>query len=370
MTEGDAPIPQYWKVIGGGDKGGIIVRSGQDVSSSQAAQRLATGAVVLETQRAGERLEYKLLQGDGPAIGWVAVSLKGAPLIEPCEKPDQYAALEILKELRDDSWEGELEVHEVEIGGVKASLRHRPDGAPKAPVAVLMLPGNPVVNSYTADQPLPLAVDEAFGKAGFPVVRFDWLGVGMNKGDGSYPIHQAYDDKIPICYMMFEAAKSMGERVALCSWNFSGTCVTTTAFSKEAEKMFIETLPEACAVVSLSFAYKQWEFVKRFVNEDAGYHLKMEFEAHSKITVPAFYCFGSKDVHTPADELQALLDQRPDGGKGAEMCIVDQSDQKLNNTYYFMMKDKECEAGIQCARWLSKIRFGLELAGDSAAFGA
>lgn len=359
---------RYWKIIGGGDKGGIIVRGGQEVSSAQAAQRLATGAVVLEKSCVGERLEYSLVLGEGPAAGWISLSLSGRPLAEPCERPDPSVGLEGLKEFGDPTWDGELEVHEVDIGGLKAVLRHRPEGSPKAAVSVLMLPGNPVLNSYTADMPLPLAVDEAFGKAGFPVVRFDWPGVGMNMGDGSYRPSQGYDDKIPAAYMMYDVAKSLGERVALCTWNYSGTVVSSWTHSREPGKMFIETLPEVCAVVSLSFAYKQWEFVKRFADEAAGYHLKAELEAHSRITVPALYVFGSKDVHTPAEDVRRIVEERPDGGKAAEIYVVDQSDQRLLNTLYFMLRDREGEAAFQCASWLGKLRGGLEAA-DSPLIG-
>ena len=46
-----------WEVVGGGDKGGILVRAGQATSSEQLAERLATGALVEQLQLIGERLE-------------------------------------------------------------------------------------------------------------------------------------------------------------------------------------------------------------------------------------------------------------------------------------------------------------------------
>mmetsp|Transcript_5895 Transcript_5895/g.18903 ORF Transcript_5895/g.18903 Transcript_5895/m.18903 type:complete len:366 (+) Transcript_5895:78-1175(+) len=358
----------YWKIVGGADKGGIIVRSGREVSSAQAAQRLATGAVVIEKDRSGDRIEYNLVLGNGPMVGWIALSVNGKELVAPCEKPDPMAALEFLKDLRDPSWSGELEVNEMDIGGLKAMVRHRPEGVPKAPVSVLMLPGNPVLNSYSADMPLPCAMDEAFGKSGFPVVRFDWNGVGMNKFTG-HPLSQDYADKVPLAYMMFEVAKHLGERVVLCSWNYSGTVVTTEQWTSEPGKMFIETLPEVCALVSLSFAYKQWEFVQRFVNEEAGLGLKYELESHSRITVPALYIFGNKDVHTPEEDVRRVVESRPDGGEAAEIYVIDQTDQKLINTLYFMLKDREAEAACKAARWLSKLRADL-VAVDSPFAGA
>ena len=71
-----------WEVIGGGDKGGILVRSGQATSSEQLPDRLSTGARVEELELVGERLHYKLTSGTGPATGWVSISLKDKPLLQ------------------------------------------------------------------------------------------------------------------------------------------------------------------------------------------------------------------------------------------------------------------------------------------------
>ena len=71
-----------WEVVGGGDKGGILVRSGQGTSSEQLPERLSTGARVEELELVGERLHYKLISGTGPATGWVSTSLKDKPLLQ------------------------------------------------------------------------------------------------------------------------------------------------------------------------------------------------------------------------------------------------------------------------------------------------
>merc|ERR1712194_147813 len=82
---------QVWKVVGGADKGGIVVREGEAVSSKsgQIEQRLATGALVEELERKGERLRYKLLKGEGPQEGWVSITLKENKvlLVKTDEKP-------------------------------------------------------------------------------------------------------------------------------------------------------------------------------------------------------------------------------------------------------------------------------------------
>jgi len=75
-----------WDVVGGADKGGIVVREGVGLNSAQ-LDRLSTGALVEEVERSGDRLHYRLLKGDGPRDGWVSVRLKDKILLEPREAP-------------------------------------------------------------------------------------------------------------------------------------------------------------------------------------------------------------------------------------------------------------------------------------------
>merc|ERR1719272_1779976 len=72
---------QLWEVVGGIDKGGIIVCEGKDLKSKQLPARLSTGALVREIVSEGERLRYELLTGSGPKEGWVSCRLKDADLL-------------------------------------------------------------------------------------------------------------------------------------------------------------------------------------------------------------------------------------------------------------------------------------------------
>mmetsp|Transcript_74534 Transcript_74534/g.129244 ORF Transcript_74534/g.129244 Transcript_74534/m.129244 type:complete len:666 (+) Transcript_74534:42-2039(+) len=74
-------LPIIWKVVGGGDKGGILVRTGHETASPEATSRLRTGSLVLEQKLMGERLMYARLTGAGPDVGWVSVTLKGKDLV-------------------------------------------------------------------------------------------------------------------------------------------------------------------------------------------------------------------------------------------------------------------------------------------------
>merc|ERR1712232_196490 len=77
--EGNMPI---WVVVGGVDKGGIIVREGKDLNSAERA-RLQTGATVREVEKAGNRLYFRKVTGEGPDDGWVNIKLKDKALLTP-----------------------------------------------------------------------------------------------------------------------------------------------------------------------------------------------------------------------------------------------------------------------------------------------
>jgi len=82
--------PCMWAIVGGGDKGGVLVREGPGLSSRKAAERLSTGALVeevslLDCGTAGERLQYRRLTGTGPEEGWISVALNHKVLAERVE---------------------------------------------------------------------------------------------------------------------------------------------------------------------------------------------------------------------------------------------------------------------------------------------
>lgn len=72
---------QRWEVVGGADKGGILVRGGQSTTSEQLEARLATGALVEELELVGDRLHYQKVSGAGPETGWVSTVLKDKALL-------------------------------------------------------------------------------------------------------------------------------------------------------------------------------------------------------------------------------------------------------------------------------------------------
>jgi len=72
---------QMWEVVGGASTGGILVRAGRPLDSPEVGERLQTGSVVRQIELRGERLHFELVEGAGPARGWVSLKLKGKDLV-------------------------------------------------------------------------------------------------------------------------------------------------------------------------------------------------------------------------------------------------------------------------------------------------
>lgn len=81
-----------WEVVGGKDKGGILVREGQALTSEALQERLSTGSEVEELELIGDRLRYRRLCGTGPELGWVSVRMSGKELM--ARKAPKAAAVE------------------------------------------------------------------------------------------------------------------------------------------------------------------------------------------------------------------------------------------------------------------------------------
>lgn len=82
----DVNEPQFWEVVGGVGRGGIVVREGCSLVSPELA-RLSTGAIVREIEVNGNRLHYKRWTGMGPDAGWVSLEINGKSLLSKTERP-------------------------------------------------------------------------------------------------------------------------------------------------------------------------------------------------------------------------------------------------------------------------------------------
>eukprot|EP00440_Ansanella_granifera_P051448 gb/GFBE01055774.1/.p1 GENE.gb/GFBE01055774.1/~~gb/GFBE01055774.1/.p1 ORF type:complete len:1053 (+),score=292.89 gb/GFBE01055774.1/:1-3159(+) len=74
-------MADMWEVVGGAERGGVIVRLQCDLSSEVAESRLSTGSMVKELDCHDGRIHYELVSGTGPISGWVSTSLRGKDLL-------------------------------------------------------------------------------------------------------------------------------------------------------------------------------------------------------------------------------------------------------------------------------------------------
>lgn len=76
-----AHLEGTWIVIGGADKGGILVRKSEELSSEALEERLEYGALLQEEELKGSRLRYRKIYGKGPEIGWISTKIHGKELV-------------------------------------------------------------------------------------------------------------------------------------------------------------------------------------------------------------------------------------------------------------------------------------------------
>lgn len=77
-----------WEVVGGGESGGILVRTLIGLKSPAADTRLSTGAKIRELEFKEGRLNYALEEGTGPETGWISIKLKDKDLAVPIDTDD------------------------------------------------------------------------------------------------------------------------------------------------------------------------------------------------------------------------------------------------------------------------------------------
>mmetsp|Transcript_67500 Transcript_67500/g.161995 ORF Transcript_67500/g.161995 Transcript_67500/m.161995 type:complete len:539 (+) Transcript_67500:70-1686(+) len=70
-----------WKVVGGEESGGLLVRVGRLLTATLLDERLAPGSVVCGKEVDGSRLKYELISGRGPQSGWVSIRARGKDLL-------------------------------------------------------------------------------------------------------------------------------------------------------------------------------------------------------------------------------------------------------------------------------------------------
>lgn len=85
-------MSNFWKIVGGKESGGVLVREGRSLKSAALPNRLATGSVIEELSLAEDRLKFKKASGEGPDSGWISVAISGKVLAE--KLPDRDGKFE------------------------------------------------------------------------------------------------------------------------------------------------------------------------------------------------------------------------------------------------------------------------------------
>jgi len=124
-----------WEVVGGADKGGILIREGQALGSKACEARLSTGATVEELELIGERLHYKLVEGTGtgPEEGWASIRIAGKELLVEkevdIEPPSDPAPVEVDEALKAEI-EGKAAKFKADGAFANYCMRYKPLGFP------------------------------------------------------------------------------------------------------------------------------------------------------------------------------------------------------------------------------------------------
>lgn len=159
----------YWEVVGGADKGGILVRTGKETASSACPDRLSTGAVVEHLSLDGARLHYRRVTGTGPEEGWISTRLEGPngkELAKKCVIWEVSASTTkgaVVREAQDVNSKSTPErlgpgalVKETRLVGVRLKFDLvRGDGPATGWVSVKLDNGKELLTKYTPAEPPP-----------------------------------------------------------------------------------------------------------------------------------------------------------------------------------------------------------------------
>lgn len=110
-----------WIVVGGKEKGGLIVRKGKELDSPYYKFRLQHGArIVAESPIDSKRMHYRKLTGDGPDFGWISLVAPPSKKDKENDEPKPFKGMlvipegveltdEIIDGLAKITWEAESE---------------------------------------------------------------------------------------------------------------------------------------------------------------------------------------------------------------------------------------------------------------------
>lgn len=235
----------------------------------------------------------------------------------------------------------ELVLNATNFNGIGLEAWGRPEGAERAPLAVVCMSGNPAMQfgSSHAKAPLISAVVKAMREARIPVVSFDYKGVGMSAPGG--PTTDAKKWSIPdnaettrnTAAIIALAKEHLADKLVLCGYSYGSS------------QAFVQMLAgEGHAFISLSLGFKVFMFMPDPASQQA---IKDEMEKQMELKCRVLYVVGEKDRMTPLNEVQRLANGRSDGGKGATIEVIKGAPHDL--------KGLEDHAGQLCSTFVTDL---------------
>lgn len=334
---------RVWQVVGGREKGGIVVRVARELKSLEEPSRLATGAFVKQVELVGDRLRYRRLRGRGPDTGWVSIKLKERDIVvEHSEVPQ--VPLRVTESAERFESARALQDASVHIGNLVAQVKCPESGRLDASCCVVLCAGNPGENfgCFHAGSELIFQIGEALGEIGVPNVRFDYSGVGMSAAGARSPQEwtpMLSEHPRDVRRVVAWAKDNLSQNVVLCGFSY-GTGIALDA----------ALAGEACGFMVVSMGYNFWVFYTDKAEQELA---KANLERHSLVRCPALFVVGDKDRMTPLDLIQRLAGARADGGQAADIKILRQT---CLSKEAHQMHGQEAEVGQMCADWVECLR--------------
>jgi len=223
----------------------------------------------------------------------------------------------------------------------------RREGAPRAPLAVVLCPGNPSANfgSSHAGAPLITALVNALVELRVPVVTFDYKGVGISGAKGTNPNPKTWrvpsdeNAAMSVNFVLHFVKEQVSDNAVIVGYSYG---------SSQALKAVLEG---ACyAFVSISIGTRIWMFTPDPAVQET---MKRDMEGHSSVTCKSLYIIGEKDRLSPRREVEELIG----GREGVELKVIPQG------VHHF--EGHEDEVGVLCAKWVEGLRQELPVEKDA-----
>mmetsp|Transcript_80348 Transcript_80348/g.239326 ORF Transcript_80348/g.239326 Transcript_80348/m.239326 type:complete len:319 (-) Transcript_80348:37-993(-) len=221
------------------------------------------------------------------------------------------------------------------IGSLQTVLwRPEPSEGGQRKPAIVICAGNPAraLGSSHMGAPLVLALFDAVASAGFPVLRFDYRGVGrsaLERTEQRDPApSESAEDAIAVARWALE---HLGGPIVIAGYSY-GTSMSLAVLSAGL----------AASFVALSCGTEQWRMFEGDPEESA--RRKEDQVRHSRLTVPAIYICGENDWITSQSELRRIIAAREDGGAAVQVEVIPNVKHELLG--------QEVTAARMAAEWL------------------